>query len=105
MSVEAPPFPDVPMDGAAPAEPAPTAPVDGADADDVAPAVAEPQPTETLYIQNLNEKIKIAGLCASHSYGMPVFCGTERVPRLASSEAIAEEPVQVVWRGAGRRCT
>ena len=86
MSVEAPSFPDVPMDGAAPAEAVPIAPVDSADADadadTTAPAAAEPQPTETLYIQNLNEKIKIAGLCASSPYGMTIFRGTKRLASL-----------------------
>lgn len=58
MSVQAQPMP---MDGVAPTSPSETAVVEAIAAPE---ASAEPQPTETLYIQNLNERVKITS--ASH---------------------------------------
>jgi hypothetical protein len=62
MSVEAPPHPADAMDGIAPTLPsdaAPTAPNGAAPGPDDAPAEPEEPASETLYIQNLNERVRV----------------------------------------------
>jgi hypothetical protein len=62
MSVEAPPHPADAMDGIAPtlsSDAAPTAPNGAAPGPDDAPAEPEEPASETLYIQNLNERVRV----------------------------------------------
>jgi len=57
------------------------------------PAPEEEILSETLYIQNLNERIKIPGTIAGHPLG------DDNLPNRYSAEGILTRSLQIVWRG------
>lgn len=65
-----------------------------------APSTQPLEVTETLYIQNLNERIKINGGLAYYQ-----IISISKLTLSRSNEANAESAVSELWRSARRRCT
>ena len=69
-------------------------------AEDVAPVVPEVIATETLYIQNLNEKIKVDGTSFHHG-----TCAAACNLFDCSHESYPKSTVQNVWQCSRCNCT